>query len=261
MNFKLKAAYSARGRSGSRSRSTNGNRRYGLILVALVTTLVSSHGAAAKDDPADHPRGGRVGWARLITSDGNWNVHGGNDPMLADFVRTQTTLNLDATTYSANPGNLAQLCSYPLIFTNNLVHVRGAKEFDNIREYLKRGGFLWVDACENPSITGMPFSVFRNRHAALFANLFPKAELRLLRADHEIYSCYFAVNLDLLYRQKPGANTSPAPDNGVYGLFEGGRMVALLSLSGLQCGWPNKPPRVPECMKMVTNIYVYAMTR
>lgn len=231
-----------------------------ILCAVLLGSTVSID--AASDAKAALPRGGRVGWARLITSDRNWDVHRGNDPLLAEFVRTQTTLNLDATTYAANPADLAQLCSYPLIFTNNLVHVRKAKDFDNLREYLIRGGFLWVDACANASITGMPFDAFRKRHAELFAKLFPKAELRLLPDDHEIYRCYFAVNLDLLYStQRAAADPAPAPDNGVYGLFENGRMVALLSLSTLQCGWPNKPPRVPECMKMVTNIYVYAMTR
>lgn len=226
-----------------------------LVLAALLAV------AASRANAVELPRGGRVGWARLITSDSNWSVHGGNDALLADFVRSKTTLNLDATTYSVNPTDLDKLCAYPLVFTNNLVHLRDAKGFDNLREYLKRGGFLWVDACVNPSITGMPFDKFRKRHAELFTKLFPKSELRLLRDDHEIYSCYFAVNLDVLYNRKRGGPPAPDADSGVYGFFEGDRMVGLLSLSALQCGWPNKPPRVPECMKMVTNIYVYAMTR
>ncbi len=40
------------------------------------------------------------------------------------------------------------------------------------------------------------------------------------------------------------------------------RMVGVISLSGLQCGWDRmiSPAGLPEaCMRMLVNIYTYAM--
>jgi hypothetical protein len=37
-------------------------------------------------------------------------------------------------------------------------------------------------------------------------------------------------------------------------------MVAVISMYGLECGWPQTPKRAPGCMKFILNIYIYAMT-
>jgi hypothetical protein len=37
-------------------------------------------------------------------------------------------------------------------------------------------------------------------------------------------------------------------------------MVAVISMYGLQCGWPQTPMRVAGCMKCIVNMYVYAMS-
>jgi hypothetical protein len=52
------------------------------------------------------------------------------------------------------------------------------------------------------------------------------------------------------------------PDSiAMQGVFQGERMIAVISTRGLECGWPQTPLRAPGCMKMIVNAYVYAMTR
>ena len=49
---------------------------------------------------------------------------------------------------------------------------------------------------------------------------------------------------------------------GLYGIMIGNRMAGIISLSGLQCGWARVPAvegHYIDCMRMVVNIYIWAM--
>ncbi len=210
-----------------------------------------SYAPAMIADPSG-ARGGRVSWGRLVTESNAWIVHEANDPALADFIRQQTSLNLDSAVHPANSASLEALCEYPFIFTNNLTDVRSAARLDNIREYLRRGGFIYIDRCVNLSFS-LEQEEFYRRHIALFQRLLPGSEVRLLTDDDAIFRCYF----DELSNPVP----IPGTHSGIYGVFDGGRMVMLLSLANYQCGWPNTPTRRNRGMRMIANIYVYAMTR
>lgn len=218
-------------------------------ILGLMLGLGVSQGAEAAS------RGGRVAWGRLVTGHSSWSVHGGNDPLLAAFIRDHTSLNIDPTCYPADPAQLEELCKYPLIFTNNLTNVRDTRHLANIREYLHRGGFIYIDRCVNLDFS-LPQEPFYERHIALFHRFLPDCEIRELPGTHAIYSCYFSSS-------RAGASDVPRQGghNGIYGVFEGGRMVALLSLANFQCGWPQSHDRGESSMEMIANIYVYAMTR
>ena len=55
--------------------------------------------------------------------------------------------------------------------------------------------------------------------------------------------------------------------HGLYGVMIGSRMAGLISVCGWQCGWdhvteyPSPSPAGTDvaCMRMVVNIYIYAM--
>jgi len=234
------------------------NRRFHfLLLAALGLPAFAALGANAAEPSATQPRGGRVGWARLITPSRNWDVHSDHDSTVAEFIRTQTNLNMDPTCYPADPAKLDQLCLYPLIFTNDLTPIRNQQQWANLGEYLKRGGFLYVDACANLAITG-DFKVFYRRHVEIFSRLFPGSAVRPLPKSHEIYQIYFAINQELLYGRRYGGNSDP---NELYGVYDGDRLIGIISFSTVLCGWPQKPQRIPEALKMIVNLYVYAMAR
>jgi hypothetical protein len=221
----------------------------------LTASLIVSLALVITSAAEEMSRGGRVGWARLVTGSSSWSVHQANDPLLASSIRRETSLNIDSQCYPTNPAQLAELCRYPFIFTNNLTNVRDPQHLTNLREYLRRGGFIYIDRCVNLSYS-LPQEPFYERHLDLFARFLPGSEIRELPESHEIFRCYFSLNLS----EMPDRRHKQAGHNGVYGVFDGGRMVALLSLANFQCGWPQSGDRGATKMKMIANIYVYAMT-
>jgi hypothetical protein len=222
---------------------------------ALAASALFARGAAAAAEGT--PRGGRVAWGRLITENSSWSVHEGNDPLLAQFIRDRTSLNIDPNCYPTDPAKLDELCRYPFIFTNNLANVTDPRRLANLREYLRRGGFIYIDRCVNLAFS-LPQETFYARHLALFARFLPESEIHELPDNHEIFACYFgldAAERTELHRHRVEVH------NHLYGVFVEGRMVALLSLGNLQCGWPNSSLKQQAAMKEIANIYVYAMTR
>jgi hypothetical protein len=197
--------------------------------------------------------GGKVAWARLVTESPSWTVHQANDPLLADFIRRQSTLNLDPRCYPADSGQLTDLSNYPFIFTNNLTDVHSPARLANVREYLRRGGFIYIDRCVNLSFS-LEQELFYRRHIDLINRLLPGCKIRELSREHEIFRCYFSIQRDVR------AGTGGSGHDGIYGVYDEGRMVALLSLANYQCGWPNSRDQGHAKMEMIANIYVYAMT-
>lgn len=225
---------------------------YVLFLAAALGLVTPSLIGAAQ------PRGGRVDWARLITPDRDWDIHSDHDPDLADFIRQNTNLDIPSTSNSADPGNLDQLCRYPFIYAKNLAQVRKAAQLANIREYLRRGGFICIDACGYSSRTPDLQAYFLDNYD-LFKRMFPAAEVRQLRETHDVYNCYFKVRESDIFTPDMGRHVRERYD-GLYGVVVDHRMVAVISMYGLECGWPQTPMRTPGCMKLILNIYVYAMT-
>jgi hypothetical protein len=216
----------------------------------------------ARAEPTAEPRGGRVGWARLITPHPEWNRHTRSDSVLSNFIREKTSLNIEPTWHSADPAEVEQLCQYPLIFSTNVAAIKNPEHLKNLREYLQRGGFLLIDACSNTTVTPDP-DKFLAQHTALLSKILPGSQVRALPATHEIYRSLFTMSLT-----PPHVYMSNRPDkkwgrHGLYGVYDENRMVAVISLSGLQCGWDNMSNQrdAEECMRMIVNIYVYAMTR
>jgi hypothetical protein len=220
--------------------------------VALLCLTVTSQAA-------DRPRGGRVGWARLETSHSIWSIHNDRDSQLAEFIHEQTSLNIDPRWYSVR-ADVEQLSAYPFVYAKDLTHVRGGG-VEHLAEYLRRGGFLLIDPCIASATTGS-VAGFVERHREIFARLLPGAETRSLPEDHPLFRCYFTVTKQDLFTADMVAKGAPVPaDSSIYGVFLNGRMVAVLTGAGLECGWPQTPQREPGCMKMIVNMYVYAMTR
>lgn len=238
-------------------------KRLSHLVFVLAFTLVSAGtGSLTAANAETAPRGGRVGWARIITSNSAWKRHSAADPQLTKFIRSQTSLNIDPTWYSADPAKLAELSTYPLLYTNNLSDVVDAGHQKNLQEYLQRGGFIIIDACIDPRITPDP-DAFLQRHITLMKSLAPTAEVRELPATHEIYRHYFAMKDTPPHQFMNDVFDRRWAKHGLYGVFEGQRMMALITLSGLQCSWSSHPerPHATECMKMIVNVYVYAMTQ
>ena len=213
--------------------------------------------------PAAPHRGGRVAWARLVTSDPHWQRHSRSDADLSAFIRTQTSLNLEPTWYSAAPAQLDALCEYPLLFSTDVSAVTKPAEQANLREYFARGGFMLVDACINTKEVNPDPDAFLEANRAAFRVLLPGVEFKPLATDHEIYRCYFKLKETPPHSFMDRIHDPKWARHPLYGVYHGERMVAVISLSGLQCGWDRMTDEshAERCMQMVVNIYVHAMTR
>ena len=232
------------------------------LRVALFVGLSAVAGQAVRGQSSTELRGERVGWARLKTPSEYWRRHATGDPVLMRFIRENTSLNIDPTWYVADIDKLNELCAYPLVFSQGIGMVEDPQSRANLGEYVRRGGFLLIDCCINNAITPNADEFFRDQQVVL-ARMLPEARVVLLPSTHDIYQCYFQI---------PGGRPPHTFSNniydpafakyGLYGIKIGSRLAGVISLSGLQCGWDGMiapPGHDVACMKMLVNIYIYAM--
>jgi hypothetical protein len=218
---------------------------------------------APAQDPRDlsQMRAERVGWARLRTPSEYWLRHAEGDPLLARFIRDNTTLNIDPTWYVADVERLKEMCTYPLLFAQTIVPVESATGKANLAEYVRRGGFLVIDACCNQQINPDP-DQFLADHIAYLQEILPEARVIALPNDHEIYSCFFQITGGPPHTYDRNIYDPRRAKHGLYAIQIGARTAGIITLSGLQCGWDRMA--APEghdvlCMRMMVNIYIFAM--
>lgn len=230
----------------------------GCWLAGLAVTL---HGAAPV---AERFRGGKVDWARLNTGHPFWNRHANGDTGLLQLMRTYTSLDIAPKWNATRADSLTALCAYPFVFAADISVLPDA-EARNLTEYMKRGGFLFIDCCINTSINPDPVAFYRAQ-LRLLTRHFPTLRVVDLPATHEVYTLYFEMKDRPPVTRRPEAwsGTSNFP---LRALYVEERMVGMVSIAGLQCAWDQTLPgsgrgqEAVEAMKMAINIYVYAMTR
>lgn len=235
-------------------------RRSRLALLPFVLLLLSPCLVSGQDPEALRPEA--VGWARLKTPSEYWRRHSDGDPTLMQFLRENTTLNIDPTWYVADVENLPQMCAYPLLFSQGIHMLNTPTSKANLGEYMRRGGFLLIDSCINTNITPDP-DEFMRRQIAMLAEILPEARVEELPPNHDVYNCFFQFPEG----RPPHMFMANVYDPdwakfGLSGVMIGNRMAGIISMSGLQCGWARmmQPPGYDiTCMKMLVNIYIWAM--
>jgi hypothetical protein len=233
-------------------------RRFSALSFCLTTVLAVGAPLASVAQPrvSEGFRGGRVEWARLNTGGAHWNRHAMRDQNLLAFLRKHTSLNIETRLAVARPEYLEELCSFPFIFCENLTQV-SPDGLQNVAEYIRRGGFLFVDACISSKVNPSR-PKFLDAHLATLKTLFPDLRSEVLPANHEVFSIYFKTA-----EYPPNTRTSNTDERyPLRALFCGDRMIGMLSLSGFQCGWSGigRPGTGPAVMEMMTNFYVYALS-
>jgi hypothetical protein len=233
----------------------------------LLAGAAFAPGLTALSRSLDDLRGDRVGWARLITPSPHWKRHSGSDPVLMKFFRDETTLNIDPTWYAADVNNLVEMCKYPFLFSQGVGMVRAPNDRNNLAEFIRRGGFLLIDACHDIHVTP-DFDEFLRQQIEFFSATLPETHVVPLPATHEIYRCHFPIPDGRPPHTFMGnVYDARKARHGLYGLMIGARMAGVISLCGWQCGWdhvteypsPSPPGTDLACMKMLVNIYIYAM--
>ncbi|MCP4547587.1 MAG: DUF4159 domain-containing protein [bacterium] len=141
----------------------------------------------------------------------------------------------------------------PFVYITGHGNLRfSSSEEQRLREWLRRGGFLWVD--DNYGLD----ESFRGAVAAMF----PTERLRLVQADHPVYHSFY----DLNGVPKIHEHDNKPPQG--WGLFLDGRLAVFYTYEadigdGLEDIHVHKdPPRVREkAMRMAINILYYSLTR
>lgn len=224
--------------------------------VALLLTLTALLQAAA---PGDRGAGAKVEWARLRTGSPYWNRHSERDVQVLRQMRSETSLEIADTWHSAHADNLEELCAHPFIFAESVAPL-SEPELNKVAEYLRRGGFLLIDACVAASINP-DAQKFLDAQVRTLARKLPNLRVDTLKPDHEMFSVYFKMTK---FPPQTRSGTNPRWANGstepLRAVFLGGRMIAVISVSGFQCGF-GQNPNPGEVIRMVTNIYIYAMSR
>ena len=145
------------------------------------------------------------------------------------------------------------ITSYPFLFlTGHGTITANRTEVNNLRDYLEKGGFLYID-----DDYGLDSHVRK-----LLGDAFPDEELIELPFNHPIYHQLFDFNNGL---PKIHEHDNQSPRG--FGLFLKGRLVVFYSYeSNLGDGWAdpevhNDPPEVRErALQMGANILIYALT-
>jgi hypothetical protein len=240
------------------------------FLKLLATGGASFLGLRALGQPAATPPAtpyatpwGRLRYRSLGGNTTNWGVHPQGDLNFIDHLHENTTVRLDRRWNVADVASLDQLTAYPFLF----MHGERPPELSdaecaNLREYLKRGGFLLAEDC----VIGSNTMGANNRNDHFFrrmaeydlARILPEGRLRRLPPDHPVFHNVFDFREGLPHMQ--------GTPHGLHGLDYEGRIVALLSPSDIHCGWTNGDRwfgngKTRQALQMGANFYTFALTQ
>jgi len=147
-----------------------------------------------------------------------------------------------------------KILDYPITYLTGHGNVTfNNEEQENIRNYLKKGGFLYID-----DDYGMDEHIRKE-----LRNIFPNKNLQELPAAHSLFDCFYKFNNGLPKIHKHDGKRPQA-----FALFnEFGRMIVLYTYeTNISDGWasPNvhkDPPEIREkALKMGVNIVYYVLT-
>lgn len=183
---------------------------------------------------------------------GDWYANPTAVPNLVKFTNQNALSNLNENVKTVM-ANSEDIFSYPIVFMTGHGNVLfSEEETDNLRNYLKSGGFLHIS--DN---YGMDKYIRRE-----LQKLFPQQKLQEIPSDHPIYNQKFKFPNGI---PKIHVHDKKPPQG--FGIFYEGRLVVFYDYeTDLSDGWEdeiihNNPKAVREkALKMGSNIIQYAFT-
>ncbi|MDD3153718.1 MAG: DUF4159 domain-containing protein [Victivallaceae bacterium] len=231
------------------------------MLLTLPAPRMSAGNLTSPEEASfEKTRGSRLSWARLkFPTTGfrrgdslGWFYHPSGDIIIVNWLRTNTTINMMLEWNIADIDNLEQMTDFPLLFLSGKGAISpNAKQKANLKEYLLRGGFLFVDDCV--ALRQIKEDLFFDSVKALLQEILPGVQFRKLPLSDRVFHSYYDIN-DWAHLQ--GVN------NGLWGAWDQGRLVALMNSSDLHCGWVGfhfSKRQKDFALRMAANIYVYSM--
>ena len=163
----------------------------------------------------------------------DWNNDPTTVPNLMNEVARRTNIEVSIEEQKIDFNNRRQMFNYPIIYLNGHKDFRWTpKEVKNLREYLTRGGFLFV---VNDNAFKGPFedALFRETK-----KIFPKDQFTKVPMGHPIYHVFYKFDQAKL----PDALYKGIPMEG-YALHYKNRMIIYYLASGDACdAWAEAGP-------------------
>lgn len=170
-------------------------------------------------------------------------------PNLVKFIKKYINIDLDEKQAVVKPSS-KEIFNYPIIYMTGHGNVYFSEiDAKNLREYLERGGFLYVD-----DDYGLD-TYFRRE----IKKVFPDKELEEVPLNHPIFNIYWKFD------KLPKIHQHDGKPPKAYGIFIGERLALLYTYeSNISDGWTDRhgdPPEVQEtALKFGMNIVLYALT-
>jgi hypothetical protein len=177
------------------------------VAAALLCTLIAASGVPAADAAESAFRIGRIEYR----GGGDWYVGPSAEPNLLNYIREHTNIRVESA-YEPVSIMSDRLFSYTMLFMTGHGNISfNEQEIGRLREYLRRGGFLYADDCY-----GMD-AAFRR-------------EMRKLFPDQELVELY-SISFRTVPRKFMSTTTNRRRDSG------------CSSTAGSRCIIPMKPIR------------------
>ncbi len=170
-------------------------------------------------------------------------------PNLVKFIKKYVNIPLEEKQAVVKPSS-KDIFKYPIIYMTGHGNVYFSDaDAKNLRDYLEKGGFLYVD-----DDYGLD-QAFRRE----IKKVFPDKELEEVPLDHPIFNIYWKFD------KLPKIHMHDGKPPKAYGIFIGDRLVLLYTYeSNVSDGWTDRhgdPIEVQEmALKFGMNIVLYALT-
>ncbi len=193
-----------------------------------------------------------------IVHNGDWDATPHGLPNLLKHIDQGTTLNVQFKRVAVDPAT-ADIYSFPILFMSGQRDFAFSDETRRrLREYLDHGGVLLVDCV----IGNSEFDAAFRRE---IAKLYPDRELKLLPADHPIYS--FVYDTRRVQLAPLGHQLFPQIDTPqLHAIEVDGMLPVIYSRLSLSAGWEQLPRAYnvgyadADALKLGVNILMYAIT-
>ena len=190
--------------------------------------------------------------ARVKYNGGDWYNDPSILPNLASEINKRTTLKIAPEQAVASLSS-PELFDYPFIFLTGHDEIRLSQgEIENLREYLIKGGFLYVD-----DDYGLDKS-FRQE----IERVFPGIKFEEIPFTHPIYHSFYD------FSELPKIHKHDAKPPQAFGIWYQGRLVIFYTYeTNISDGWAdqwvhNDPPdKREQAFKFGVNIVTYAITQ
>ncbi|MHC4740857.1 MAG: DUF4159 domain-containing protein [Planctomycetota bacterium] len=166
--------------------------------------------------------------------------------------------------------NLEETSEYPFLFMTGENYFEFTdKQENNLREYIMRGGFLFMDDC----VVGSGGDFFYQSSFQMLERIFGRGAVKRVPQEHEIFHNVYDLgqtglpSMEYVNRRRPrGLPYMHGQNHGARAVFVEDRIAVFLSSTDIHCGWCDSfgiewgRDNHEKAIQMGINIIMYALS-